>query len=361
MEPKVADVAKRERLLQAAREWIAREGTPPGLRRFAEATGEKKGTWQGILWSSWGEFLRQVGSATASFTQAIPDDALLQHLADLTRELRRFPSVAQVKVATKRRPGVPSEKTLRNRFGRVEDMLSALRAWVAERPEYSDIAHLLEGAATTAPARATKARAAATDHSQVDVLSDSFLPPIVASLPLLASADARAEQICAERGLALNVEFERRVGVAFALLGLNVEQLGQGTGRVADGIARCVEGRWALVYDAKVRRGGFVMGTEDRKFREYVERHAEALKREGIDKVYFTVISSSFADGDLRKANELVRQTQARACVLLPAELLRDLVDLRLRSGPAWDLVRLERVFASSAIVTRERLEESLR
>ncbi len=147
------------------------------------------------------------------------------------------------------------------------------------------------------------------------------------------------------------MELEKRVAFAFRMLGLEVSILGQGAGRVADGIAWCRPGRWALVYDAKVRRGGFVMGTEDRKFREYIERHGKDLERKGIDAIYFAVISSSFAESDLEKAREIVRRTKAKAFVLLEASALRALVELRLRTRVLEDPEVLERLFMLSKIV----------
>ena len=146
-----------------------------------------------------------------------------------------------------------------------------------------------------------------------------------------------------------SVELERRTGIAFELLGLEVTVLGQGAGRVADGIARCGVGRWAIVFDAKIRTSGFSMGTEDRKFREYVERHGRELESEGIARVYFAVVSSSFVESDLEKAQEIVRLTKAKAMVLLEAGALRALVELKLRTRQFEDAAALERVFGRPA------------
>lgn len=172
----------------------------------------------------------------------------------------------------------------------------------------------------------------------------------------MAIADPAVEEALSRQRLDLNIEFERRVGIAFKLLGFEVEALGQGAGRVADGIARCAQERWAIVYDAKVRRGQFSIGTEDRKFREYIDHHAADLQRAGIDSVFFAVVSGSFDGGDTEKAREVVRLTRAKAFVLMEARALRGLVELKLRTRLLDDWAVLQRLCLTPGIVTSERV-----
>ena len=46
-----------------------------------------------------------------------------------------------------------------------------------------------------------------------------------------------------------------------------------------------------MIYDAKVRRGGFIMGTEDRKFREYIEREVDSRQKITSALVYPAIIA----------------------------------------------------------------------
>ena len=341
---------RRRRLLDAVRAFTERDGAVPGIRRFADEVGEKRHVFQGHLWPSWGAFLSEAGLVTRDMTQAVPADELMARLAALTREHGRFPTNAQLRYAHSKVPKFPTEKVFRARFGGLPAMLSRLREWVESKPEYADVqAALAQSSVPSAPLRAPEL---SPEGAQTAVdLGDSFVPPVVDCLPALAAGDAAVERLCAERGRALNVEFERRVAAAFQLLGLDVTALGQGAGRVADGIARCRAGRWAIVYDAKVRRGGFVMGTEDRKFREYVERHASELERDGVNSVYFAIVSSSFESSDLEKAREVTRLTRAKACVLVEASALRALVELKLRTRLLDDWAAMERLFARSEVL----------
>jgi len=178
-----------------------------------------------------------------------------------------------------------------------------------------------------------------------------MVPPAIDCLPALSVGDPVLVRCCGERSLTPSVEFEKRVALAFFLLGMEVDELGQGAGRVADGIARHRSGRWAVIYDAKVRRGGFAMGTEDRKFREYVERHSGDLKVNGVDAIYFVVVSSSFDEADVEKAREVVRLTEAKALALVEASALRALVELKLRTRLLDSGEALERLLARTGIV----------
>jgi hypothetical protein len=93
------------------------------------------------------------------------------------------------------------------------------------------------------------------------------------------------------------------------------------------------------------------MGTEDRKFREYVERHAGDLKTSGVDTISFAVVSSSFDGADVEKARAVVRLTAAKAFVLIEASALRAPVELKLRTRLLDNGDALERLMARTGVV----------
>ncbi|MHB8380707.1 MAG: hypothetical protein ACYDB2_12505, partial [Acidimicrobiales bacterium] len=134
---------------------------------------------------------------------------------------------------------------------------------------------------------------------------------------------------------------------------LGVKLLGQGTGRQADGIAKNITDHWAVIYDAKVRRDGFQLGTEDRKFKEYIDLHGGELQNEGIDRFYFAVISSRFRDADVEKARTLVRQTRAKACVFVEADVLVHWVEQHLKNVAGYRTQELERFFDTTGLAKR--------
>ena len=123
-------------------------------------------------------------------------------------------------------------------------------------------------------------------------LPTSFIPPVVSILPLLASRDQEIENLCINSGISIEKAFEEKIAILFKMLNYKVESLGQGYGRVPDGIAICSEYHYAIIYDAKVRKDGYSIGTDDRAIKEYIFHESERMKRQGIKNVYFAIISS---------------------------------------------------------------------
>ena len=181
----------------------------------------------------------------------------------------------------------------------------------------------------------------ATETKKIDAvisgLPTSFIPPVVSVLPILARNEADIQKICEVSGISVEKAFEERISILFKMLDYQVEPLGQGYGRVPDGIAICQEFHYAIVYDAKVRQNGYSMGTDDRAIREYIMRQTERLKRQGIRNVYFAIISSSFnADYD-DIIRTLKMETDIREILFIEVAGLLTILEQKLRN-PDLDL-----------------------
>jgi hypothetical protein len=332
-------------------------GAPPGMKTFHAKTGIKEHQIRGVLWATWSEALQEAGYTPNSLTAAIPADDLLAYAANLARDLGRIPSKEHIKLASRQNVGFPSVTTFYKRFGNQPGLIAAMKEWVEGKKEFQEVASLLS--THKSKGKPSPSEASPSPISDIAQLSESFIPPVIASLPFLARATPSVLAQCEARGCDENVEFEKRVAVAFEILGFSVTRLGQGSGRVADGIAECHDGRWAIIYDAKVRRDGFRMGIEDRKFKEYIERHGEQLRQKGILKAYFAVISSSFFESDIPKARELMRLPLAKSCVLMEAEALVTLVEARVRNPSQLRPDDIERAFLRTRIVTAGNIFEN--
>ena len=81
-------------------------------------------------------------------------------------------------------------------------------------------------------------------------------------------------------------EFEKGVNLVFQMLGFEVTNYGQGTGRNPDGVAKENQSRYAILIDAKSRRENYKIGTEDRKFIEYIKTFSEPLRKSGLTNIY---------------------------------------------------------------------------
>ncbi|MGA3038169.1 MAG: hypothetical protein ABSE64_11880 [Vulcanimicrobiaceae bacterium] len=301
-------------------------------------------------WVNWSDALAEAGYLPNALQSAIPDDVLLEHLARLTRQIGRFPTHNHVRVAGRMNPALPSLATFA-RLGSQDERQRILREWCMARADYSDIIAILEDA----PLRiATETRAPASTETVGQSLSHDLVPPIIAALPQLSIGAPAIAEACRLHNKSVNSEFERRVGTAFTILGFLVESLGQGKGVVADGVAKCPERQWAVIYDAKVRGSGYRLLTEDRrKFRDYINIHQQRLTSEGIRRIYFAVISSEFTARDLERAREVKSGSDARACVLIEAGALVALVERRIARPREYSVETLERIFEETRILLK--------
>lgn len=188
----------------------------------------------------------------------------------------------------------------------------------------------------------------------------SFLPPIVSDLSAVANRNSTAEAKYEEKERNLAVVFEEKLHHSFRMLGFDVQELGQGSGRQPDGIATAVRNDYAIIYDAKVRDDGYSIATDDRAIREYIETHARQLRDQGVRRIYFAIVSSSFTNPDHNTLRELRETTAVESIVFLSAELLEELIVLRLRE-PYLNLDDIRTVFGTrDGVFRREELNNVL-
>ena len=193
-------------------------------------------------------------------------------------------------------------------------------------------------------------------------LPESYVPPIVAVLPRMATNDPRLVTAAKASGTSLDRAFEKSIDAAFTILGYHTQLLGQGQGRVPDGTAIDQDNSYALIWDAKVRAGGYSMGTDDRTIREYIKTQSRALKQRSLRNIYYLIVSSRFADDFDGAIREIKMETDVGEVCLLEAEGLVAMVDQKLRQphqiglGPDG----MQRLFSSSGVLTAAEVLEIL-
>ena len=185
-------------------------------------------------------------------------------------------------------------------------------------------------------------------------LPDSYVPPIVAVLPQMATNDPRLAEAAQASGTSLERAFEKGINAAFTILGYDTVLLGQGQGRVPDGRAMNVDDSYAVLWDGKVRSGGYNMGTDDRTIREYIVTQGRELKRRrSLRNLYYVIVSSHFQDDGDDLIRTLKMDTDVNEVILMEADALVATVDIKLRDphqvtlGPDG----LQRLLASSGIL----------
>ncbi|MHB8089170.1 MAG: restriction endonuclease FokI C-terminal domain-containing protein [Anaerolineaceae bacterium] len=147
----------------------------------------------------------------------------------------------------------------------------------------------------------------------------------------------------------------------FGMLGYDTESLGQGHGRVPDGIAISSEFRYAIIYDAKIREQGYNIGTDDRTIREYINNHSQRLRHDGIQTIYFSIISSFFTGDNNRQIPAIKVDTHVNEVNLIEINALLAMLESKLRN-PSINLgpYGIQRLLASSGVLSETSVREFL-
>jgi hypothetical protein len=204
---------------------------------------------------------------------------------------------------------------------------------------------------------------ATTGATSFAILPESYVPPIVQIIPRLARNDSTLADAAKAAGISISRALEKSVDAAFSILGFDVKLLGQGQGRVPDGLAIDSDNSYAIIWDSKARTDRYSMGTDDRTIREYVVSQSRDLRRKrGLRNVYYVIISGAFADDYDDPVRSLKMETDVSEVILMEADALVAMVEARLRSprevtlGPDG----LQRLFTDSAVLDANQVRELL-
>jgi len=192
-------------------------------------------------------------------------------------------------------------------------------------------------------------------------LPESYTPPIVAILPSMARHEEALIEAAKRSGTTLERAFEKYLDAAFTVLGYETKLLGQGQGRVPDGLAITTDHSYAILWDAKIRASGYSIGTDDRAIREYITTQSRELKRRrSMRNIYYFVISSKFADDYDDTVRSIKMDTDVNEVILLEADALVAMVDARLRAPLQTSLGPdgLQRLFTNSGVVTGDDVRQ---
>lgn len=96
----------------------ANGGRALGRERFERETGIRETDWAGKYWVNWNEVIQDAGLAPNRMNTALPDEVLLQAMADLVKELGRYPVQNEIKMAWRAKSGFPSPTTFRRLGGK---------------------------------------------------------------------------------------------------------------------------------------------------------------------------------------------------------------------------------------------------
>jgi hypothetical protein len=194
-------------------------------------------------------------------------------------------------------------------------------------------------------------------------LPESYVPPIISVLPQIARNEPGFDALAKASGTSLSKAFEKSIHAAFTILGYDTKLLGQGMGRVPDGVAVEPDSSYAILWDGKMRESGYSMGTDDRAIREYVHTQSRELKRRrSLRNIYYLVVSSRFLDDFVDVIRSIKMETDVNEVCLLEAAALVAMVDAKLRNPQQVTLGPdgMQRLFSSSGLITAEDVMQDL-
>lgn len=139
-------VTKDEILAAIKREAAANGGVPLGEKRFVRETDIPPHAWKGRYWARWSDALREAGLETRAWgpVGSLSDDALAETLADITRDLGRFPTDPELRLRRRSDPTLPHAAVYRDRFGSVDAQRARVFDFAAAHDEYADVAAILQ-------------------------------------------------------------------------------------------------------------------------------------------------------------------------------------------------------------------------
>jgi|SRR5258708_18190870 len=120
-------------------------GVAFGQGRFEKETMLSAGSWRGKYWRTWSEAVEEAGFAANLPAVPHPKDALVSSLLRLTRENKRFPTQADLRMAKRTDASFPWEGAFA-KLGAFAGRVKLVRAYATEHAEYQDILALLPAA-----------------------------------------------------------------------------------------------------------------------------------------------------------------------------------------------------------------------
>lgn len=152
-------MASRDEIVQLIRLHSAQLQRAVSQRQFERLTGIKRHEWSGRYWARWNDALIEAGLAPNRFSQdSYAADFLLRSFADLTLELRRVPSHADLALKHNQDSSFPSAGTFQERLGGAEVRVRLLAQLALSEEAYKPVFELVSPMLTTeGPVKTPKA------------------------------------------------------------------------------------------------------------------------------------------------------------------------------------------------------------
>jgi hypothetical protein len=121
----------------------ANGGAPLGKKRFFDETGIREADWSGKICSRWGDAVKEAGYEPLKL-QGRKDRMIgLRKIAELTRLIGRFPTIAEMRLQRRRDPSFPAHHISGTTGGR-SGLVAEVRGYCRSTTDLLDVLEILE-------------------------------------------------------------------------------------------------------------------------------------------------------------------------------------------------------------------------
>jgi len=114
---------------------------PLGVAKFETETGIKESDWKGKFWARWGDAVKEAGYTPNKLTSAYDETWLIEQLVLLVREIKKFPSNADIRFTAYNTKNFPADSTF-NRLGTTTKRAEKILNYCEGKSEYYDVAQI---------------------------------------------------------------------------------------------------------------------------------------------------------------------------------------------------------------------------
>jgi hypothetical protein len=314
-------------------------GKSPSSRKFYTETGLSLRQLEKIYGSNaFSKLVHECGDVANNFsTDKIGIEEILLQWGELTRECKKLPAIADWQFNNCK----PQISNIKKSHGlRWGDIPYKFLELFSDKDEWKDVLAIIPNLSIneiSKPKTIPK-----IEGLTYEILK--FIPPVVQDLVDQSSNKEKA------------LEFEKGVNLVFEMLGFEVTDYGQGTGRNPDGIAKTSQYNYAILIDAKSRTENYKIGTDDRTFIEYINKHSEPLKKRGFKNIYLLIVSSGFDLVSATPIKNIKIETQV-STTFLTSKLLLKLLSNKIKSPRHFDLKLFQELLIEDGEITEKKID----
>src|SRR5574344_24200 len=255
---------KKQNIIDKYKELKNKLGYPPSSREFYKESGITQHSLTKIYGSTpYVKLVLECGDKPAEFSsEKVPIEKIFIQWGEIMRKERRVPTLADWLFYK----CTPHHSRIFINFGfKWKDIPRQFIKFAQGKKEWEDIIKYVNVVEPMEEETFISSNNEVNDNGDYRI----YLPPVISLLETLSKNENKS------------LDFEKKVNLAFQLIGFQVDDLGQGTGRNPDGIAKCRQYHYAIIIDAKSRKEKYTIGTEDRKFIEYIKKYGASCYRVG--------------------------------------------------------------------------------